>query len=175
MGQWLWRSSPPTKNIHIFGLDQSGKTTVLYRWVLNETIAARPTSGMNMETIDAGSMKLRVFDFAGNDSSRNFWEAYLPTAHAMVWVIDSSDHDRLRKTKAAFLRIIGSKHFQKRPVALLANKQDVAHCIDVKDIERELELKHIHDRPCEIFTCIATEGRGLRKPLRWLVRQIGDL
>lgn len=159
----------------MFGLDDSGKTTVLYQWVLNATITARPTSGMNMETIDADTMQLRVFDFAGNDRSRNFWEAYLPTAHAMVWVIDSSDHARLQKTKEAFRRIIGSEHFQKKPVALLANKQDVAHCIDVEDIKRELELEHIHDRPCEIFTCIATEGRGLDKPLRWLVSEISDL
>lgn len=175
MGQWFWKPVLPVKNVHILGLDSSGKTTILYQWVLQETLITCPTSGMNMETIEMGHLLFRFFDFSGNKSSRSFWKAYLPTAHAVIWVVDTSDKNRMDENNCVFKDIIGSECFEKKPILILANKQDVPHALETDDIIKKLELDDIHDRPWEIFSCIAKEGQGLKKPLQWLMHQIDEV
>ena len=165
----------PIKNVHILGLDFSGKTTILYQWVLQETLITCPTSGMNMETIEMGHILIRFFDFSGNKLSRSFWKAYLPTAHAVIWVVDASDKERIKENKRVFRDLIGTESFQKKPIIILANKQDVPHAFEMDSIIEELELNDIHDRPWKIFSCIAKEGQGLKKPLQWLIHQIDEV
>ena len=63
----FWESSSsddeePEKKIAMLGLDAAGKTTILYRLKLNETITTIPTIGFNVEQLSPckGSGKLLV-------------------------------------------------------------------------------------------------------------------
>ncbi|KAL9074419.1 MAG: hypothetical protein Q9157_004400, partial [Trypethelium eluteriae] len=50
-----------------------------------------PTVGQNVSTVDVGDAYLRIWDVGGQHSLRGLWESYYKSAHAIVYVVDSTD------------------------------------------------------------------------------------
>lgn len=56
----------------------SGKTTILYRFKLNETVNTLPTIGFNVETLTPmKGLTLTVWDMGGQERMRPLWKMYL--------------------------------------------------------------------------------------------------
>lgn len=54
----------------LLGLDDTGKTSLLYRWLLNEVIDVIPTQGFNIETVKyPKGYALTLWDIGGDDHS----------------------------------------------------------------------------------------------------------
>ena len=51
-------------------LDNAGKTSILYRLRLKESITTIPTVGFNVETIALGHVKFNVWDVGGQVNER---------------------------------------------------------------------------------------------------------
>lgn len=49
------------------GLDGAGKTTILYKLKLGETIQSIPTIGFNVETVNINNLKIVLWDTGGNE------------------------------------------------------------------------------------------------------------
>lgn len=49
--------------ILILGLDNAGKTTILYRLQLDEVVETVPTLGFNVETVECNNIKFQVSKF----------------------------------------------------------------------------------------------------------------
>ena len=57
--------------IVMVGLDAAGKTTVLMRLKLNETVSTIPTIGFNVERVKLKRLILNVWDLSGHEGVRN--------------------------------------------------------------------------------------------------------
>jgi len=58
-----------------------GKTTLLYKLKLNETVATIPTIGFNVETVTPSSgISFTVWDVGGQDKIRPLWRHYFHNA-----------------------------------------------------------------------------------------------
>jgi GTPase SAR1 family protein len=87
----------------IMGLDCAGKTTLLYRLVLGEVIQTIPTIGLNVETIkvptSSGRKLLLTFMDIGIGCGMGFFvqvvTPYTAYSDTIIWVVDSSDAERL--------------------------------------------------------------------------------
>jgi GTPase SAR1 family protein len=55
----------PKEKLLLCGLDACGKTTLLYRWKLDEHVRTIPTVGFNVEEIDCGNTTFTVWDVNG--------------------------------------------------------------------------------------------------------------
>merc|ERR1719392_230198 len=77
------------------GLDAAGKTTILYNLKLGEVVTTCPTIGFNVETVKYKNISFTVWDIGGQDKIRNLWRVYLKGAVGLIFVIDSSDKQRL--------------------------------------------------------------------------------
>lgn len=75
----------------MLGLDQAGKTTILYKLKLGEVVSCIPTIGFNVETVEVGKCNFTVWDVGGQDKIRPLWRHYYPNTQAVVFVIDSTD------------------------------------------------------------------------------------
>ena len=54
-----------------------GKTTVLYKLKLNETVSTIPTIGFNVETVSpVKGLTFTVFDIGGQEKIRALWKYY---------------------------------------------------------------------------------------------------
>ena len=51
--------------IVIVGMNNAGKTTILYKLALNEVIVTEPTIGSNVEEVQHRNLKLQVWDLGG--------------------------------------------------------------------------------------------------------------
>lgn len=89
----------PEFSILLLGLDNAGKTTLLsqikslFSTDAPSTTAGNtvPTVGQNVATVTLPDMYLKIWDVGGQLSLRNLWQSYYKSAHAVVFVIDSSD------------------------------------------------------------------------------------
>lgn len=105
LGKSLWHrfTSLPEYSILLLGLDNAGKTTLLnqiktiYQTGDLTTAAATdvgktvPTVGQNVSTVTLPELFLKIWDVGGQQQLQNLWRSYYASAHAIVFVIDSTD------------------------------------------------------------------------------------
>ncbi|CAF90198.1 unnamed protein product, partial [Tetraodon nigroviridis] len=60
----------------IVGLDNAGKTTVLYQFLTKEAVQTSPTIGSNVEQITVRKTHFLVWDIGGQESLRASWYSY---------------------------------------------------------------------------------------------------
>ncbi len=58
------------KKILLVGLDNAGKSTLLYKLKLGETIQSVPTVGFNVETVEYKKLDFLIWDVGGQESIR---------------------------------------------------------------------------------------------------------
>ncbi|KAK6058317.1 ADP-ribosylation factor family protein [Cooperia oncophora] len=58
------------------GLDNAGKTTVLYKLKLGEVVTTIPTIGFNVETVEYRNVSFTVWDVGGQTTIRPLWRYY---------------------------------------------------------------------------------------------------
>ena len=63
----------------MFGLNDSGKTKILYKLALDEDVMTIPTMGFNVETIKFENYEkdLQIYDVAGNEKVRSYCQHYI--------------------------------------------------------------------------------------------------
>lgn len=57
----------------ILGLDGSGKTSILYKLILDENIESIPTIDFNMEILRRDNTNITIRDIAGREQFRLIW------------------------------------------------------------------------------------------------------
>ncbi|KAG6421230.1 hypothetical protein SASPL_117780 [Salvia splendens] len=133
--------------ILVLGLDNAGKTTILYRLQMGEVVSTIPTIGFNVETVQYNNIKFQVWDLGGQTSIRPYWRCYFPNTQAIIYVVDSSDTDRLVIAKEEFHAIL-------EPISRTVESSEwnycPAHMLDISFyMHVELEGQSFH--PCLIF------------------------
>ena len=79
----------------ILGLDNAGKTTILYKLQMGEVVTTVPTIGFNVETVQYKNLRFQVWDLGGQTSIRPYWRCYYQNTNAVIYVVDSADSDRM--------------------------------------------------------------------------------
>uniref|UniRef100_A0A3Q4I6E2 ADP-ribosylation factor-like protein 14 n=1 Tax=Neolamprologus brichardi TaxID=32507 RepID=A0A3Q4I6E2_NEOBR len=92
--------------ILILGLDGAGKTTILYRLQVGEVVTTIPTIGFNVETVTYKNLKFQVWDLGGQTSIRPYWRCYYSNTDAVIYVVDSSDRDRMGISKSELVAML---------------------------------------------------------------------
>ncbi|KAI9199708.1 ARF-like protein [Polychytrium aggregatum] len=170
----LWRLlwSQTEYKICIVGLDNAGKTTVLYRLIYNESVSTSPTIGSNVEELRYKNIRLMVWDIGGQESLRQSWSTYYVNSKAVIMVIDSSDVGRLHIAKAELHRMLEHEHLKSACLLVFANKQDVKDSRSAMQISEALALSTLKDRHWHIQGCCAITGEGLHDGLDWIVTRL---
>ena len=60
----LWKNFLGSRDVRILmvGLDAAGKTTIMYKIKMNETVKTIPTVGFNVETMEYKRLKITMWD-----------------------------------------------------------------------------------------------------------------
>ncbi len=151
----------------MLGLDASGKTTILYKLRLGEVVATLPTIGFNVETIEVGKMNLTVWDVGGQEKIRMLWRHYYDNLNGLVFVVDSTDRERLHEVRDELARLLDEASLQGVPLLVFANKQDLHNAISVSELTEKLNLTNIRDRSWFIQSCSAILGTGIDEGITW--------
>ncbi|XP_004441757.1 PREDICTED: ADP-ribosylation factor-like protein 14 [Ceratotherium simum simum] len=161
----LSSKNPKAKQAQILllGLDSAGKSTLLYKLKLAKDIVTIPTIGFNVEMIELEkSLSFTVWDVGGQEKMRPMWGYYCENTDGLVYVVDSTDKQRLEDSRREFEHILKNEHIKNVPVVLLANKQDVPGALSAEDITRTFNVQRLcSDRNWYVQPCCAVTGAGL--------------
>ena len=149
-------------------VDNAGKTTILYRLQVGEVVSTIPTIGFNVETVQHKNVKFQVWDLGGQTSIRPYWRCYYPNTQAVIYVVDSTDVDRMEDARDEFHAILDEEELRDACILVYANKQDLPGALDDAVVSERLGLTGIRSRQWAIFRTSATKGEGLFEGLDWL-------
>jgi small GTP-binding protein len=152
----------------IVGLDNAGKTTILYQFLMNEVVHTSPTIGSNVEEVVYKNFHFIMWDIGGQESLRASWNTYYANTEFVILVIDSTDRERLSLTKEELHKMLACEDLKKAAVVVYANKQDLKGAMSAAEISKLLNLTSIKDQGWHIQACCALTGEGLYQGLQWI-------
>lgn len=158
--------------IIIVGLDNAGKTTILYQFLMNEVVHTSPTIGSNVEEVVWKNIHFLMWDIGGQESLRSTWSTYYTHAQFIILVVDSTDRDRLPLIKNELYQTISHEDLQRASLLVFANKQDIKNSMSAAEISQQLNLTSIKEHAWHIQACCALTGEGLYQGLEWIVSNI---
>ncbi|KAJ5074711.1 adp-ribosylation factor 6 [Anaeramoeba ignava] len=170
----LFRKMGKKKEMRILmlGLDAAGKTTILYKLKLGQSVTTIPTVGFNVETVQYKKIKFNVWDVGGQDKIRPLWRHYFTGTQGLIYVIDSNDRARIDEAKSELHKILGDREMSDALLLVFANKQDLPNVMTPAEITEKLELHKLRDRNWFVQPSCATNGEGLFDGLNWLSSNI---
>jgi len=139
---------PSLKEDHhvvMVGLDSAGKSTVLYRLKFDQYVNTVPTIGFNCERVRGTVGRSRgltflIWDVGGQEKVRPLWKSYTRATDAVIYVVDSTDTERLEEAKLELHRIMRSVDNVGVPLIVIANKQDLPSALSPSELEKYLAL-----------------------------------
>ena len=130
----------------MLGLDAAGKTTILYKMRLNETVNTIPTIGFNVETLQYKNIEFQAWDIGGQFKLRNLWSHYFYNTQGLIYVVDSNDAERIAESAEALQMIISDESMNGVPILVYANKMDLPNAMSVPQISEQLGLTQMRGR-----------------------------
>ncbi|GAB5365732.1 hypothetical protein AAMO2058_001083200 [Amorphochlora amoebiformis] len=159
--------------ILMLGLDAAGKTTVLYKVKLGETITTIPTIGFNVEKLEHKGLDLTVWDIGGQDKLRPLWRHYFQNTEALVFVVDSADTERLKDATDELHKVMSSSFLDEACLLVMANKQDLPKALPPKTIAKKMQIDKIMGRRrWQVQGVVATTGQGVFEGFDWIAKTI---
>ncbi|XP_049925555.1 putative ADP-ribosylation factor-like protein 5C [Epinephelus moara] len=156
----------------IVGLDNAGKTTILYQFLTKEAVHTSPTIGSNVEQITIRKTHFLIWDIGGQESLRASWYSYYGNTEIVIVVVDSTDRERLTLTKDELHRMLAHEDLQNASILILANKQDVKGSMTAAEISQCLTLNSISSHSWHVQACCALTGEGLPASLDWMKSRV---
>ncbi|KAK9779141.1 putative ADP-ribosylation factor 1 [Seiridium cardinale] len=193
----LW--SKKEIRILILGLDNAGKTTLLYRLKVRhalipnhddppspshtsynrkpptgrptprEVVTTIPTIGFNVESVTYKNLNFNVWDLGGQTSIRPYWRCYYSNTAAVIFVVDSTDIERLQTAAEELGAMLNEDELKDAALLVFANKQDQPGAKGAGEISEALRLGELRDRNWSIMACSAVDGSGVSEGMDWLV------
>ena len=155
--------------ILMLGLDNAGKTTILYKLKLNKIKTSAPTVGFNVETVSYKNVKFNMWDVGGQERLRPLWRHYFPATTALIFVIDSNDHERMNEAKEELYSIISEKEMENVVLLVWANKQDLKGALKPQEVSDFLDLNNnLKNQLWCVIGSNALTGEGLLEGLSWI-------
>lgn len=180
---WLKRWREPARKVTLVmvGLDNAGKTAAV-RGIQGENPQdVAPTVGFSKVDLKQGKFEVTIFDLGGGKRIRDIWKNYYSESHGVVFVVDSSDVQRIQETRETMAQVLQHPRIAGKPVLVLANKQDLEGALAEADIIENLSLEKLVNENkclCQIEPCSAILGCGkkvdksIKKGLNWLLCNI---
>ncbi|XP_014246398.1 ADP-ribosylation factor-related protein 1 [Cimex lectularius] len=163
----------------ILGLDNAGKTTYLeaaktkitknYKGMNPSKITT--TVGLNIGKIDIGGIRLNFWDLGGQEELQSLWDKYYAESHAIIYIVDSNDRERINESRETFEKMISCENLIGVPLLVLANKQDIPDCMGVREVKPifKKNTNLIGSREIMVMAVSALNGEGVNEGITWLV------
>ena len=190
---------PPTEyRILLLGNDSSGKTSLMYKWVLGELITTVPTLGFNLEKISRGRSEIAIWDVGGCDRIRPLWKHYFHGTDLLVFMISASDTTRMRLSAekrhgnyldlvyadSSLREVLQLEEVKDAGILILISKTDLCSTGEALSVEEvidtvglhqlmaEDELRYGRTRQHRIMGCSIPLDEGIEEAMDWIVHTL---
>lgn len=110
----------------------------------------------------------------GQKKLRQLWKHYLKNTHALIFVVDSADRQRLREARSELKELMHRPELAGGGLLLvLANKQDLPGALPPERVAKKLRLKKVARKVTyHIQGTVGTTGNGLYEAIEWLSKSL---
>ena len=127
-----------------------------------------PTIGFNVEAVSYKNLTMNIWDIGGQEKIRKLWSYYFNNCDALIYVVDSSDIDRIEEASEEFWKVANHDEMIGKPTLIFANKQDRPISMYVNQIIEKFGLMNCRSRQWLVQGTCATSGDGIYEGLEWL-------
>ncbi|CAL6007937.1 ADP-ribosylation_factor 1 [Hexamita inflata] len=160
----------------LLGLDNSGKTSLLYQWRLNELVTTIPTIGFNVESIRRRKLSVHIWDVGGQQKIIKLWKHHLLYINVILFVIDSTERDfnRIQEAKSELIQLLTHEDLITVPFMILFNKSDLDSLTDEEIFDDynfiigETEIKTNSVHKVKILRTSALHSENVTEILNWI-------
>jgi ADP-ribosylation factor protein 6 len=107
----------------------------LYKLKLGQSVTTIPTVGFNVETVSYKNVKFSVWDVGGQDKIRPLWRHYFTGTQALIFVVDSSDRERIDEARKELHMIVNDREMREVVILVFANKQDLPEALKPDELQ----------------------------------------
>uniref|UniRef100_A0A3Q2PQU8 ADP-ribosylation factor-like 13A n=1 Tax=Fundulus heteroclitus TaxID=8078 RepID=A0A3Q2PQU8_FUNHE len=181
---WVSKIQEPIRKVTILvvGLDKAGKTSSI-RGMLRVPagVDAGPTNGCVKNELRVENYLVTLLDVGGAAESRGVWRELCGEAHGVIFVVDSSDRQRMKEAREVLTDLLKQPRVAGKPILVLANKQDKMNALLGSELIEILSLEKLVNQSrslCHIEPCSALmdlrrwSDRKTLRGLRWLLRAV---
>lgn len=179
---WFWSRlwsylglSNKTGSLLVIGLDNAGKTTLLYALQTGGDIRPfPPTDRPNINRFRIQGIQFTAWDLGGHEAVRHLWEDYVSeTVQAVLFVLDAADDSRIEEAAYELDALIFEHHLLDHiPIAILLNKCDLETALSTQEICQRIEYDKIKQQQGEdrisIWRISVLKGEGYPEAFRWI-------
>ena len=109
-------------------------------------------------------------NFFSQQELQSLWDKYYAECHGIIYMIDSTDQERLEESWIAFDKMIQNEQLLGLPLLVACNKQDLNDCMTVPEIKKEFNKSaaKIGVRNCMATATSALTGEGVHEGINWM-------
>jgi len=86
-------------NIVFLGLDNAGKSTLLYMLQNDRFTQTDSTMHPHQAEVLIGNIRFNSYDLGGHQAARKTWENYIESVDGIIFMVDAADRERLPEVK----------------------------------------------------------------------------
>jgi len=114
-----------------------------------------------------------MWDVGGQDHLREFWRHHFTGTQGVIYVVDSSDRDRLKEASQQFESVVSDLQLQDATILILANKQDLPNAASSTEIAEIFQVEQLcQGRKYHVQTTTATTNEGVTEGMDWLTNNM---
>ena len=164
------------RRVLLLGMDNAGKSTVLYRLHAGKAVKTVPTIGHNVESVKFAGLEMVLWDVGGQEQLRGHWRHYYTGTQGIVFIVDSADGTRFQAVAEELQHVLADQQLDGVPVLVLANKQDMPGAASAEEIAKAADLEATcAGREWTVQAAEANEGKGLEEGFQWLCQHMKRL
>ncbi|XP_053362419.1 ADP-ribosylation factor-like protein 13A isoform X2 [Clarias gariepinus] len=180
---WVSKLQQPMRKITLLvvGLEKAGKTLCIRGMLRAPHGEVTPTYGCVHYELRMENVLVNLLDLGGGSELRSCWREYYGEAHGIVFVLDSSDRQKMKEVKDILTDMLRQPRVAGKPLLILANKQDKMNALMGSELIEVLSLDKLVNQSrslCHIEPCSALmdlqrwSDRKTLRGLRWLLRAV---
>eukprot|EP00298_Acanthocystis_sp_HF-20_P004700 c15021_g1_i1.p1 GENE.c15021_g1_i1~~c15021_g1_i1.p1 ORF type:complete len:188 (-),score=71.81 c15021_g1_i1:23-586(-) len=155
----------------LVGLQNAGKTTLVNVIANGEFVEDMiPTVGFNLRKVSKGKVQIKLWDLGGQPRFRGMWERYCRGVNAIVYVVDSSNHEDVQIAKNELHDLLAKPSLEGIPLLVLGSKNDLPDCLTSDELIDVLDLKNITGREVCCYSISSKKQVNIDITIDWLIK-----
>ncbi|KAL5482259.1 hypothetical protein EMCRGX_G022563 [Ephydatia muelleri] len=158
-------------SVLFLGLNGAGKSTLLAAAAGEDTNNIQATTGFAIKVILRPKAILNMKELGGSANIRPHWNKYYTPHSAVVFLIDSAGTmESINESKAQLKECLSDAEFNKLPILVVCNKQDLPYARKQQEIVNLFELESmLHNKPHLVTSCSVEDVEPFKNSLDALV------
>ena len=165
------RSIQKEIKISFFGLNGSGKTSIIYSMKDQSLDSIIPTNSFENHIFEKDGFKFHLMDISGSKNSRSSWKLFLDSLDIIVWVIDFLDFEKFEENKIELENLLLFDKNGNSSVLILANKYTKTSDKDIRILDEILSSEKLISRKYSIIGVNSHTKFGIDETIKWIINE----